>query len=181
MQGSFVHIDASNCPTDRYVPIDTRSGNARTLDLAIVAHALTTLSYLNVTTFGVPQLLSSMADVQPRPATWLAEALDEIEQAPEEATEEGYASIPSEVLARARTLLQELSRWIAQVPMIHPTAEGGIAIDFQNASGTARAILICEPGGDIVCLYRRPEAQGYERAADPTRFVSTLRDCGLLR
>ncbi len=109
---------------------------------------------------------TSELGVAVQPASWLPEALQELNEAFVEAEEEGYSRVPQLTRARGKQLLSELATRVTSPPIVHSTPEGGIAIDFRNPGQDAAVLLVCEPDGEGVCLYDIAGKRGRARFSD---------------
>lgn len=108
------------------------------------------------------------------PANWLSQALEELNDACNEAIEEGYPPVSDLVRANSEILLGELAQRIMQAPMIHSTPEGGIAIDFRNPGRDAALLILCEPNGEGVCFFDIQNKQGRARWSDARGLLAVV-------
>lgn len=80
---------------------------------------------------------------------WFVHASRELEEAVDEAREEGFAP-PTQV---ARTTARDMLRRLARIPSggatptVYPTEAGGIAVYSQGARGNL--LIVCEPNGGV--------------------------------
>lgn len=99
-------------------------------------------------------------------ADWLAEALEELEEAPAEAEEEGYEPVTELIVENARKLLNDLARRVVHSPIVQSMPEGGIAIEFRNPEKRAGVVVVCEPDGEGACFYEVEGRRSRTRCTD---------------
>lgn len=98
----------------------------------------------------------------------LSDALRELEEADEEAEENGWPLPSSSAYRNARTLLPRLYRLSPRRFSAYPLFDGEIAIDATTMSGHS-VVVICEADGSILCLVyirRRGRRAKYASASD---------------
>ena len=110
-------------------------------------------------------------EVEEVSASWLPEALEELDEAPAEAEEEGYRQVTDLAAGNARKLLNDLARRVVRAPMVHSTPEGGIAIDFRNPDKDAAVLILCEPDGEGVCFHDIENERGRIRYSDTKNLL----------
>ncbi len=110
-------------------------------------------------------------DVEEVSASWLPEALEELDAAKEDAEEEGYESVTDLAVNNARKLLNDLARRVVRAPMVHSTPEGGIAIDFRNPDKDSAVLILCEPDGEGVCFHDIENIRGRIRYSDTKNLL----------
>lgn len=81
----------------------------------------------------------------------LQEALQEIDEVPNDAKDDGL-EVPSELALRnARRLLQEMYRISPRPYGIYPVSDGYVAIDARGRDGRI-AVVMCGSDGEVLCL-----------------------------
>ena len=118
-------------------------------------------------------------------ASWLPEALEELDEASTEAEEEGYKPVSELARANAEHLVSELAACVVQAPVVHSTPEGGIAIDFRNRERDAAVLIECEADGEAVCFDDIGDKRGRTRRSDASDILeaggwSALKRAGLI-
>lgn len=89
-------------------------------------------------------------DLDPGPADWLDDALEELREAVDDMLESGCPEPTNLALSQTTDMLRMLAERTATPPMIDFTRDGGFAIDFRkNGNGV---LLICEGDGQGVCI-----------------------------
>ena len=81
----------------------------------------------------------------------LTDALADLELEPEEAQEDGFPIPIQDLLASAEHLLRKLYTVWPHRFEVYPMPDGEIAIDARNDRGAA-VLVLCEPGGEVLCL-----------------------------
>ena len=104
-------------------------------------------------------------------ADWLAGALEELEEAPAEAEEEGYEPVTELTVENARKLLNDLALQVMRAPIVHSRPDGGIAIDFRNPEKDAAVLIVCDPTGEGVCFYDIGSDRGRNRYTDAKEIL----------
>ena len=89
----------------------------------------------------------------------LADALADLRLAPEEAQEDGFPVPDPQLLDASEQLLRKLYEIWPHRFEVYPNPDGEIAIDARNDRGAA-VLVLCEPGGEVLCLvHARGEQQ----------------------
>lgn len=83
--------------------------------------------------------------------TRLAEALQDLREARDEAREEGFPEPSDTVIANAEQLLQDMYVIAPQRFEVYPTPDGAIAIDAPGGFGRS-FVVFCEPTGGALCM-----------------------------
>ena len=112
-------------------------------------------------------------DVEEVSASWLPEALEELDAAQEDAQEEGYESVTDLAVNNARKLLNDLARRVVHSPIVHSMPDGGIAIDFRNPEKGAAILMVCEPDGEGVYFHQFGGKRGRGRVTDAADLLET--------
>ena len=104
----------------------------------------------------------------------LRDAMHDLDEAREEAREEGF-SAPSDVALRnARLLLPAMYDISPRRFEVYPMPDGEVAIDAPGGQGRS-ALLLCESGGSVLCLVNMHGAHRHEHYSDasmlPDSFV----------
>lgn len=102
---------------------------------------------------------------------WLSDALQEIEEASREADLEGFFAITSLAKSKAASLLGALATRVTEAPMVDPTPEGGISIDFRTEDRDG-VLLICEPDGSGTYFESIGGKKGRGRYSDALDLLS---------
>ena len=97
--------------------------------------------------------------------SWLPLALRELEEACAAAKEEGYARVTELALSTAKDLLHTLSTRVREEPMIDPTPEGGIGMDFRSV-GHNGVLLVIDADGSGLIFEQIGEKMGRGRYSD---------------
>ncbi len=105
-------------------------------------------------------------DVEEVSASWLPEALEELDAAKKDAEEEGYESVTDLAVNNARKLLNDLARRVVHSPIVQSMPEGGIAIEFRNPEKRAGVVVVCEPDGEGACFYEVEGRRSRTRCTD---------------
>ena len=104
----------------------------------------------------------------------LNDALQELEEADEDAEENGWPLPSSSAYRNARTLLPRLYRLSPRRFSAYPLFDGEIALDATTMSGNS-VVVICEADGSVLCLvyiHRRGRRAKYASASDlPDDFI----------
>ena len=83
--------------------------------------------------------------------TELSDALNDLNEASDEAREEGYPAPSGLALSNAERLLKAMYEISPRRFEVYPTPDGEIAIDAPNGDGQS-VLLLCEPDGGALCL-----------------------------
>ena len=106
--------------------------------------------------------------------TDLNDALQELEEADQDAEENGWLLPSSSAYRNARTLLPRLYRLSPRRFSAYPLLDGEIALDATTKSRHA-VVVICEADGSVLCLvniHRRERRAKYADASDlPDSFI----------
>lgn len=105
-------------------------------------------------------------DVEEVSASWLPEALEELDAAKKDAEEEGYEPVTELIVENARKLLNDLARRVVHSPIVQSMPEGGIAIEFRNPEKRAGVVVVCEPDGEGACFYEVEGRRSRTRCTD---------------
>jgi hypothetical protein len=89
---------------------------------------------------------NAVTTIKQRDRAWLEDALRDLGAGLSDAAAEGYEPVTDVALSKARGLLGSLARRINDPPLVGPTPEGGIAIEFRTAARDG-VLLVCEPNG----------------------------------
>ena len=104
----------------------------------------------------------------------LGDALRELEEADEDAEENGWAPPSSSAYHNARTLLPRLYRLFPRRFSVYPLFDGEIALDATTQTRHS-VVVICEADGSVLCLgfiHRRGLRAKYASASDlPDGFL----------
>ena len=104
----------------------------------------------------------------------LRDALHDLDQAKEEAREDGFPAPSRKALGNARRLLHAMYRISPRRFEIYPTPDGEIAIDAPGGSGRS-VLLLCDSDGGVLCLVNMNGAHRRARYSDtrglPDGFV----------
>jgi hypothetical protein len=135
-------------------PSDTRSGQMiRPMHVIATADSQFPLSarlLSGSTSLGV---FDPSFPVQSRkPADWLREALQELQEADHEAEQEGFRTSSITAKNNAKQILESLSRGPWPAPVVYPTADGEIAIFFKAAGAEAAVLILCDSDGGGACF-----------------------------
>ena len=90
-------------------------------------------------------------DADGRLPTELSDALNDLNEASDEAREEGFPAPSGLVLSNAERLLKAMYEISPRRFEVYPTPDGEIAIDAPNGDGQS-VLLLCEPEGGALCL-----------------------------
>ena len=85
------------------------------------------------------------------PPPELRDALRDLDEAKDEAREEGFPTPSDTALGDARRLLHAMYRMLPRRFEVYPMPDGEIAIDVPGGCGHS-VILLCEPDGGALCL-----------------------------
>lgn len=85
------------------------------------------------------------------PPPELRDALRDLDEAKDEAREEGFPAPSDTALGDARRLLRTMHRMLPRRFEVYPMPDGEIAIDVPGDGGRS-VILLCEPDGGALCL-----------------------------
>ena len=96
-------------------------------------------------------MLTMWGDPPQRATTWLASALDELEEIDREVLEDGLPPIKAETRGEAARILQELSGQTIQ-PTTYPTNDGEIVIHFQSPGVPAAVLIELSNDGQAACF-----------------------------
>ena len=104
----------------------------------------------------------------------LRDALRDLDQATDEAREEGFPAPSGKALESARRLLYAMYRISPRRFEIYPTPDGEIAIDAPGGPGRS-VLLLCDSDGAALCLVNMNGAHRRTRYSDtrglPDGFV----------
>ena len=104
----------------------------------------------------------------------LRDALRDLDQATDEAREEGFPAPSGKALESARRLLYAMYRISPRRFEIYPTPDGEIAIDAPGGPGRS-VLLLCDSDGAALCLVNMNGAHRRARYSDtrglPDGFV----------
>ena len=81
---------------------------------------------------------------------WISDALEQLEQINEEATEENYPEISSMSIAMARELLPKLTIY-PFAPAVYPSMDGDVSIFFKSLTKPAAILIRICSNQKIVC------------------------------
>ena len=101
----------------------------------------------------------------------LVNALEDLQNAPDEANEEGFPAPSDIAVENADRLLREMYRISPRRFEVHPTPDGEIAIDAPGGRGRS-VLLLCDSEGGALCLvnmngnHRRARYSTTERLPD---------------
>lgn len=105
----------------------------------------------------------------------LHDALFDLDQAEDEAREEGFPALSGKALGNARRLLYAMYRTSPRRFEIYPTPDGEIAIDAPGEPGRS-VLLLCGSDGGALCLVNMNGAHRRARYSDthelPDGFVN---------
>ncbi len=104
-------------------------------------------------------------------ATWLQASLEELEECPNQASEEGLEQ-PSKVgLSKAKKFLENLSAYVTERPDIYPMDEGSIAIDFRGSEKMRGVLFLIEKDGSGALFHRTKTSKGRLRVDDADDLI----------
>ena len=104
-------------------------------------------------------------------ATWLQASLEELEECPNQASEEGLEQ-PSKVgLSKAKKFLENLSAYVTERPDIYPMDEGSIAIDFRGSEKMSGVLFLVEKDGSGALFHRTKTSKGRLRVDDAEDLI----------
>ncbi len=112
-------------------------------------------------------------------AEWLPESLGELQEVCSAAEEEGYTPVSETALSNTRDLLEALATRVRERPMLDPTPEGGIAIDFRGADHNG-VLLVIDPDGAGAYFEQIGGKSGRGRYSD-ARYMLEAAAWGALR
>ena len=105
----------------------------------------------------------------------LADALADLQLAPEEAREDGLPIPDQQLLDASEEILRKLYDIWPHRFEVYPDQDGSIAIDARNDRGSA-VLVLCEPGGEVLCLvhtHGEQQSNRYPSTEDlPDDFLS---------
>ena len=108
--------------------------------------------------------------------TWLAGALKELAGLDGEITEEGFPEVGSATKQEAKRIITALASEPV-VPMIYPTQDGEIAIDFRSPSAPSAVLIELSNDGQgacFSCIGGKSRRARYQDSSDlPDEFVRT--------
>ena len=96
----------------------------------------------------------------------LREALQDLDEAGDEAREEGFPAPSDTASGNARRLLRAMYRILPRRFEVYPMPDGEIAIDVPGGRGRS-VILLCEPDGGALCLVNMNGRHRRARYTDP--------------
>ena len=112
-----------------------------------------------------------LADSVDSVATWLQASLEELEECPNQASEEGLEQ-PSKVgLSKAIKFLENLSAYVTERPDIYPMDEGSIAIDFRGSEKMSGVLFLVEKDGSGAIFHRTKTTKGRLRVDDADYLI----------
>ena len=94
---------------------------------------------------------SASTETADGPPPELRDALRDLDEAKDEAREEGFPAPSDTALGDARRLLHAMYRMLPRRFEIDPMPDGEIAIHVPSGPGSS-VILLCEPDGGALCL-----------------------------
>ncbi len=104
-------------------------------------------------------------------ATWLHASLEELEECPNQASEEGLEQ-PSKVgMSKAKKILENLSAYVTERPDIYPMDEGSIAIDFRGSEKMSGVLFLVEKDGSGALFHRTKTSKGRLRVDDAEDLI----------
>ena len=104
-------------------------------------------------------------------SAWLQASLDELEECPNQASEEGLEQ-PSKVgLLKAKKFLENLSAYVTERPDIYPMDEGSIAIDFRGSEKMSGVLFLVEKDGSGALFHRTKTSKGRLRVDDAEDLI----------
>ena len=105
----------------------------------------------------------------------LADALADLADASEEAREDGLPIPEQQLLDASEQILRKLYDIWPHRFEVYPSPDGEIAIDARNDRGAA-VLVLCEPGGEVLCLvhtHGEQQSNRYPSTEDlPDDFLS---------
>lgn len=105
-------------------------------------------------------------------AKWLAELLNELKEIPEYAQEDDMAEPSDIALAKAKQLLEEVSKCVLDRPEIYPMHERRIAIDFRIPERKSGVLFVIEQDGAGVLFHRTENTRGRLRVDDAADLLN---------
>ena len=96
-------------------------------------------------------ILAGLAKPTQPATTWLASALEELEEIDREVLEDGLPTIKAETRYEAARILRELVRQTIQ-PTTYPTNDGEIVIHFQSRGVQAAVLIELSNDGQAACF-----------------------------
>ena len=99
----------------------------------------------------------------------LRDALHDLDQAKDEAHEDGFPAPSGKALGNARRLLHAMYRISSRRFEIYPTPDGEIAIDAPGGSGRS-VLLLCDSDGGALCLVNMNGVHRRARYSDTRRL-----------
>ena len=104
-------------------------------------------------------------------AAWLQASLEELEECPNQASEEGLEQ-PSKVgLSKAKKFLEKVSAYVTERPDIYPMDEGSIAIDFRGSEKMSGVLFLIEKDGSGALFHRTKTSNGRLRVDDADDLI----------
>ena len=112
-----------------------------------------------------------LADSVDSVAAWLQASLEELEECPNQASEEGIGQ-PSKVgLSKAKKFLEKVSAYVTERPDIYPMDEGSIAIDFRGSEKMSGVLFLIEKDGSGALFHRTKTSKGRLRVDDADDLI----------
>ena len=96
-------------------------------------------------------MLEMWSEPTQRATTWLASALEELEEIDVEVLEDGLPTVSAETRGEAARILRELSGQTIQ-PTTYPTNDGEIVIHFQSPGVPAAVLIELSNDGQAACF-----------------------------
>ena len=114
-----------------------------------------------------PGLAASVGSV----SAWLQASLKELDECPNQASEEGLEQ-PSKVgLLKAKKFLETVSTYVTERPDIYPMDEGSIAIDFRGSEEMSGVLFLVEKDGSGALFHRTKTSKGRLRVDDAEDLI----------
>jgi len=106
---------------------------------------------------------------------WLKEVVEEWGQIDAEAAEEGFSPVSESAKQNALNIVKGLAKGPYPQPVIYPTADGEVAILFQQKKTKSGVLILCDGSGGGSCFSTiggKNQRARYDDAADlPDEFI----------
>lgn len=133
----------------------------------------------------VSRYSTSSAEIEPPTlvplsANWLKDVLNELEDFPAYAQDEGIEEPSSTAIAKVKKLLTAISSEVMERPDVYPVEVRSIAIDIRSFERMSSALFVIEEDGAGVLFHRTENSKGRLRVDDATDLLSEV-GIGVLR
>ncbi len=106
-------------------------------------------------------------------AEWLGDALSQLDEACRDAVKDGLPKIKDGARSNAEALIRRTSRHIDAAPIVYPTADAGVAVQFSNQSVDGLVVFIFDDDGQGACFYNIRDQHGRSRANVASEILDT--------